>query len=517
MLVGARQVLTCAHVVSDRTDSVPESMVFVDFVSVSGTPWVTARVAEGGWIPVNDDESGDLALLDLDGEASSKVTAPLLRLPMPDRGRPVHAFGFPEGAEQLGIEASAKLAGEGGPGGEWIQLNSESNDTRVTGGFSGAGVVDDTTRGVIGMVVMEYVREQPTVSWMIPVETILRHLPRLAGCVAGPTAVDRELATVAHVSPAQGDVARRYGRWFRRAGPPVRLVVTGEQGSSVSRGLRSMIVLADREQRPRDAGRPGERSVPPIGGVDLAVDAAKKTVKELSARVAERFGSSTDPRRGVPATFVVYGVDAAEDPDALLRDLLKPLADKGMRLLLAFRRETSSAWELARSLWPGGNDPDDHPDVTRTRLADLAALIAAIAEQEDELRRYRAYVAERISDVPDLPQRAFAVRARLSAVRAAPTDTAGLEEAEEAAERAVLRQDKFRRQLDALVERWRELRHRLEAYHAMAVDRGFAEDVHLDQYYRRAQEELWRGPSDLAVAARLVREYRAAIGDGEER
>jgi serine/threonine-protein kinase PknG len=512
MLVGEKQVLTCAHVVGEASKSdAPDGMVVVEFVSVRGTPLVRAKVAEGGWIPVHNDESGDLALLDLldPDEKSPREYAPMQRGDF--RGRRVQAFGFPEGAEQIGVNADATVSDWAGPGGEWIQLNSQPDDTRVTNGFSGAAVVDEETGAVIGMVVMAYARDRPSVSWMTPVETILHYLRDLSDCVAGSPAVDGELAAVDNVSPAQGGVAQKWGGFFRRIGPPVRLVVTGEPGSSVTAGLRSMIVLADRERRPRSSGPPGDRTVPPIGSVDLAVNASGKTVEELSARINDRFEPSTDSRRRLPATLVVDGVDDADDPEALLRKLLKPLADDGIRLLLGFRRESSQAWQLARSLWPGGDKPDDHPDVVRDRLDELGDRIAYLAKLEAELRRYRASVAEQIADVPDLKERAFALRAWLTALRGAPIDTAGLNEAEEAAARTGLRLEEFRRRLDAVVDRRDELLRLLAAYHKVAVNRGLAEDIHLDGYYRRAEDALWRAPCDLAVAARLVGDYREAI------
>jgi serine/threonine-protein kinase PknG len=516
MLVSTGQVLTCAHVVSDGPRSaVEDATVLVDFVSLPGTPAVSARVAEGGWIPIAEDGSGDLAVLDLadvpDALDPERMSAPLRRAAGLE-GRPVSAFGFPRGAEDHGINAKAEVSGRGGPGGEWIQLDSPPDDRRVTRGFSGAGVVDKETGSVIGMVVMEYIRDRPTVSWMVPIETILRYLPRLSRCVAGGTAVDDKLVPVPveSVSPPE-DFSRRWGSFFKRAGPPVRLVVTGGPGSPASSGLRSMVVLADRERRPRSSGRPGDRAVPPVGSVDLAVDASGKTVEELSARITDRFEPSTDPRRRSLAALVVDGVDDAADPEGVLRDLLEPLAAGGTRLLLGFRRESSKAWELARLLWPGGDKPDDHPDVVRDRLDELAGRIGHLADLVDELRRYRAEVAEQISDVPELTERPFAHRARLSALRSAPIDTARLDDAEEAAERAGLRLAEFRRQLDAAVDRREELLRLLAEYHEMAVDRGLAEHIRLDRHYRRAEDEFWHRPTDLAVAARRVGDYRDAI------
>jgi serine/threonine-protein kinase PknG len=514
MLVPTGQVLTCAHVVSDGPYSaVEDATVLVDFVSLPETPGVRARVAEGGWIPIGDNGSGDLALLDLvkkpDALDPERMSAPLRRA-AGSWGRPVHAFGFPRGAEQHGINAKAETSGPGGPGMEWIQLDSPPDDRRVTRGFSGAAVVDAEAGAVIGMVVMEYVREQPTVSWMIPIETILGYLPRLSRYVAGRAAFDKDFVPNNGVSPPE-DFSRKWGSFFKRVGPPVRLVVTGGPGSPVYSGLRSMVVLADREQRPRSSDRPGDRAVPLVGSVDLAVDASGRTVDELSVLINERFEPSTNPRRRLPVALVVDRVDDAADPVAVLRDLLEPWAGDGIRLLLGFRRESSKAWEQARSRWPGGDKPDDHPDVMRDRRDELADRIDHLIDLENELRKYRAEVAEQISDVPKLTERAVALRARFSALLMAPDDIALLDAAEEAAERQSLRLEEFRHRLDTMMDRRDDLLRLLARYHDTAVHRGLAEDIDLDAHYRRAEDALWHGPSDLAVAARRLGDYREHI------
>ncbi len=467
---------------------------------------MTGRVAPGGWVPVHEDMTGDIAVLDLDSSPPPDAgAAPLRRLV--GWGRSVHAFGFPDGAQEYGVNAVPVLSGPGGPGGEWIQLDSPSDDRRITGGFSGAAVVDQETGAVIGMVVMEYVREQPAVSWMIPVETIvrhLRHLPAIVACVAGGAAVDEELTANAAEDTAAVS-SQEFGLWFRRAGRPVRLVVTGDVSSRRSSGLRRMILLADRELRPEVGAGAGE-DLPPVGGVDLAVEATGKTVAALRDRIRNRFAPG-DARRGQPVTIVVDGVDDAIAPEDLLRDVLKPLADNGARLLLGFRRTSSPAWELARSLWPGQDKPDDHPDVLDTRVTELAERITELAEREARLVDYRAHVATRVAGAAEVPRRALRLAGNL-----AGRDPGTVTRTELAVERASRRLTALERELDALLERRRELRARLWSYHGLATDRGLAEDRGVADAHERAHDELHRHPVDLTLAAELVDAYRAAIG-----
>ncbi|CRK56672.1 hypothetical protein [Alloactinosynnema sp. L-07] len=539
LVVCTRQVLTCAHVVGDRVE-IPDAKVVVEFVGMAGTPSVTARVAEGCWVPVHEDGRGDVVLLDLDSGGPQVPGAPLRRLP--SWGRRVRVFGFPDGAELPGVWAQPVMAGPGGPDGEWIQLDSPTDDTRVTRGFSGSAVTDHETGWVVGMVVSEYRTHPGNVSWMLPVETILRYQGGIVDCVAGSAAVDQELA-VGPESRIDVGLARGIASWFsRKGGPRVRLLRTGEPGSSASSGLRRMIMHADREMRPPTVDESIEGAVPPVGSVDLAVDATGKTVHALRERIVDRFGASADMWRGMSLTLVVAGVDDSAAPELLLRDLLKPLADSGVRLLLEFRRDSSPAWALARGLWPHQDMPDDHPDVLRRRLDDLAALIAEVSDREEPLLRRRDDVAARIVGVPDLRGRAVVLRLRLSALRRSAQDThvatesgrdaepqdkrivdlapldarvaAELDDLEASADRAARRLVRFEGRLTAMLERRRELRARLDAYHAMAADLGLAETVALDLPYRRANDALWRGPCDLAAAARLVGEYQAAVSAG---
>jgi hypothetical protein len=360
---------------------------------------------------------------------------------------------------------------------------------------------------------------------MCPVETILgylRDLPGLVDSVAGKAAVDKELTTdVGDISDPTP--SREFGLWFRWAGPPVRLVVTGEVSSPRSSGLRRMILLADRESRP-EVGTEVGHLVPPVGGIDLAVEATGTTVAELRTRIRERYEpGGAGPRS--PRSIVVDGVDDAAAPEELLRDVLKPLADEGVRLLLGFRRTSSPAWALAMRLWPGQDKPDDHPDVLGARVTELTRRINELATREDRLGGYRAHVADRVV----IAQRDGKVRQRACelAWRVGPlgggvsdpdpavvTRTAlAVERAERAVDRACRKVDEAWHALDVSLEELRGLRARLEAYHAMAIDRGRAEDRGLDGAYRRAHAELHRRPADLAVAARLVDAYRAAIED----
>jgi hypothetical protein len=70
----------------------------------------------------------------------------------------------------------------------------------------------------------------------------------------------------------------------------------------------------------------------------------------------------------------------------------------------------------------------------------------------------------------------------------------------------------------APIEARNELRGRLDAYRAMAHDRGLIEDPEVSRRYDEAHDALFTAPTDLAEAAALVRQYREALpGDAAER
>lgn len=534
MLLGTKYVLTCAHVLMESDSSLPaagatgpEVRVVVDFVGLHGVPSAEAWVAEDGWIAPLDDGRGDIALLELDRPQPGGSRTPLHRLPV-TWNRAVHTCGFPRHLED-GRWVGATLAGNSGPGGEWVQMTARSPNERVRAGFSGAAVVDDETGYVIGMVVGKYTDTETDLSWMIPVETIVRHVPRVTEWVSGARAADQRFATRLEPGIPDVDLARQVTTWFERGrGTANVMIVTGSSDSSVVAVLRRAIVLADRELRPAAAdeilAQAPAGTIPPLGSVDLAVDASGKTVGEVCRRIADRTGvpvdESTEPtvplHDGIaPMTVVVDGIDDAEQPEALLTQVLKPLAERGTRLLLGFRRESSPCLSIARSLTmksaPLGSE------AIRERLEQLARRVIEIGVAERETRRRHEHVASRITPVPDAPSRAVSLRLRLSALRLAAADPdrhwfrSELDTAERAAERALGQAAEVRQRLNELLATRQELRGRLDAYKTKEADRRLAEDIELATLYRQAHEVLWQAPCDLSVATASVEQYLHAV------
>jgi hypothetical protein len=182
VLLDARHVLTCAHVVGDKDRQVTVRSV------VCRPGWQTAaRVVPGSWAyREGDPPLGDVALLELDSPAACDAHATLWRAPV--SGGRVRVHGFP-GAARNGIPADAELGGDGGVQGELGFLNPVTDGRQwIERGFSGAGVLKldgDHADHVIGIVVLGYRNSGAKGAWMMPTETILHYLPDIARYAAG--------------------------------------------------------------------------------------------------------------------------------------------------------------------------------------------------------------------------------------------------------------------------------------------------------------------------------------------
>ncbi|WP_406634109.1 serine protease [Amycolatopsis sp. WGS_07] len=506
-------VLTCAHVV-ERAGG-PDTDVLVDFVGLPGTPVATGRVVPEAWVPPGRDERGDIAVLRLAERVPGSLGAPLYRMPL-SYGQAVCAYGFPEGADE-GLWTFGEVAGEGGPGCEWVQLARKNENQPISGGFSGTAVLDVETDRVVGMVVSQYKAEGDRVAWMIPVETILGYLGTERWGQGSP-AVDRtfgrELDRVAY----DPQFAREVAGWFGE-GRGVWVVVTGEAGSAKAAALDLAVVLADRE---RSAAAKELRdtlakdTLPPSGSVDLAVDAAGKTAAEVRQRLAERLDLTLeDGTQHSGRTVLVNAIDDAAEPEQLIGEVIAPLADRaarlGIRLALGFRRESSPGLTELRSRRNGAR-PDG-----------LARRISMLDKQIDELAALEEHIAElaprfAVSDIP--PPRVRRRRGAVSRLQEAADlgevawaerhveEVAGVLAADLAAAKAA------RARLDAVHDRRTELRFRLDGYGERARSAGRVEDPLLDSLYAKAWQLLYEGACDPAEAAAAVEEFGAAVRKG---
>ncbi|MBV9011739.1 MAG: protein kinase [Pseudonocardiales bacterium] len=374
ILLGTRHVLTCAHALTlsddpstesddpSTEDCAPSIEVIIDFVGLHPMRSARAWVAADGWVPPNNADGGDIALLELETAQPTGSTTPLRRIPM-TWGRAVYTGGFPAGLEN-GFWLNAKLAGNGGPGIECVQMNPISPSGPVRPGFSGAPVFDEMTQQVIGMVVSKYADSEFGFSYMLPVEAIIRHLGRVREWVGGVMSSDLSLVEDIDSQALDNTFAREIVSWIERRhdADNTLIIVTGGPDSLRSATVRRIISLADREQRPHSADprlvQAPEGTVPSAGSIHLAIDAAGKTPGEVLERIVDRTGIAADPSAEPtaelldsppPMTIVVYGIDDSQNPVMLVTDVLEPLTKRGHRLLLAFHQDLSPSLSIARS------------------------------------------------------------------------------------------------------------------------------------------------------------------------
>jgi hypothetical protein len=503
VLLANEYVLTCAHVLTGPGDEVN-----IEFVGTGYSPGVKARPVPEWHIPPSAGHRGDVALLRL-GHRLTDRKGTVLRRTALSWDRPVHMCGFSRESGQ-GAFTHSTLRGSRPPTGEWLELNAGwSGQQRVPAEFGGAGVVDDQTGYLLGIVVGAHA-DDGNPAWMAPVEVILDHIPRIAEWVTGPPVTDpvtdRVFSRPVSVDPHPGQQARDVNEWLARRGSGDCLLILAGPQAAV---LYQVVALSSRSG-PATAPDPPARTAPAAGSIDLAVDVSGKTADEFARRILDRAAIPPDGtvtpaeqvRRGVPAmTIVVDGVDVAEQPEDLLERVIRPLAEGGSRLVLGFREPSAPSLARARS-WVVGS--------VGYRLERLAARVDEVDAAERRRASLRGHIQDRASG-PDAGARLRAALSVLAAIEEPDTASAQLDRCERQTAGALRATEHDEARLRrAYVER-DQLRGCLGAYQAKANAGGLGEDVGVAAYFQKAHGLLWRSPTDLSAARNAMHEYVLAI------
>lgn len=367
VLLAPTTVVTCAHVLAPNGATTPAPRVWAHPVGVPGGVVTQARPIEGCWLPALPHNRGDLALLTLSDPQPADCVARLCADGLTP-GQRLRTVGFPKHLDD-GVVFEATLGTAGNQQSEWVPMVPTRPSHTVRPGFSGAGVVADDSRRVVGMVVGRY--DDPDSSHTadpIPVEQ------RLSFSYMIPAAViERWLAECGR----QPDGSRR--------APPA-----AEGGRLADAHLRVHERFADLTDQIAE------------------IERLERTVRRLlqsvgpGRRVAQR---STRLR----AALTPLRAMAASAPDAVAEDL-----DRFQSQLTRVRERTEHSRSVAEAALAERN-------ALRGRLDAFQARLAARGLAEDRLaaRRYRAAHALLWQAPCDVPAAARAVRAFVHTVEEA--------------------------------------------------------------------------------------------------
>jgi hypothetical protein len=182
VLVGPRQVLTCAHVVNSAlgrpqlAEEPPpsESRVTLDFPLPAPGDFLTAKVAK--WEAPKPDGSGDMALLELESQPPDQTSPAQFVNPGEVWGHPFRAFGFP-GHHMQGRDASGVLRGRNAIQRLMMEQTNEAHNFALPG-FSGTGVWDEQLEALIGITVLGEYSTQMS-AFLIPTDQLQAFWPEL--------------------------------------------------------------------------------------------------------------------------------------------------------------------------------------------------------------------------------------------------------------------------------------------------------------------------------------------------
>ncbi|MEV7204068.1 trypsin-like peptidase domain-containing protein [Streptomyces griseoluteus] len=529
VLLDDRHVLTCAHVVRDAGAAPGGTTSRLRITSVACRPeWSrTAYVAPGTWVHQEGTQRGDVALLVLDEPAGCGIRTRLWKAPI--SGGTVQVYGFPRHAP-FGMGADARLAGSGHRQGEWGLLSRMREGVPwIEPGYSGAGAMavgGEFDGHVIGIVVADYVNGDEKAAWMLPTETILTYLPAIEEFTGG----DRN----DELGPTRGEVPADV------LGDPLRLALTQEltrlldsgwsgtavvgTGGTTAVGdswLVRLVRTADPAARVgvTDAeltGSPGD-TVLGLGTIDAAYDARGRSVGDFAGYLTRRFGlPGGDPyevrrqllRRRPPACLVVGGVDRAQDPEALVEQLLGRLAararPRGLRLVLGFEGTPPPglAYDVSLDPEPLRGDP-----ARSVSAAEVQAAVGRLAVQEEAASALQLEWGVRFFAAPRLPPLAAPrLRVRLAVARATePSPELGAIHDQATQARAAL--TRFEHGLRRMVTAHEDLTTSLELHRVRAARYFGDEDRPLAERHAPAARALQTEPVDLGAARELVRRY----------
>ncbi len=338
--VAGAGVLVAEDLVLARAGEPGGGRCAVEFPGVDLRP-VPARVEEADRRPA-DGGGPDLALLRLDAPRPPADPARPCRTAVVRRAVLVH--GGPAGP------AHAEVVPGTGDGGR-VRLRRADPAVWSGDGWPGAGAVDAGTGALVGVVH----GDPHGPARLVPTETVLRHLPELAGRATGPAALPDGWLARPGDRIDDATAARWFAGWAAEHGRPVVLGVLADGGSR--------LLLAFHDQ---------------------AADSRRRAATDLTARARHAQLLRIRARLTDVAFLARTGV----------QDRMARVAPTGTaRLRAALTRAASARAHLAEPPGPsGGAEPEDLGPYERLadqawqRAADTIEELDVLITRRDDLR-----------------------------------------------------------------------------------------------------------------------------------
>lgn len=186
VLVGSRQIITCAHVVrgalklTTNPQQPPTQKIKIDFPFVAPNSFLSAQVRI--WETRQAYGSGDIAGLEITDGFVPLVSRPV-KLIITNAiselsGHSCCAYGFPERHDNGVWSYNNKIQDERSDG--TVQVTNENvTGHRIQKGFSGGALWDEELNGVVGIITTSDNEADKKVAFMLPSKTIVEICPLL--------------------------------------------------------------------------------------------------------------------------------------------------------------------------------------------------------------------------------------------------------------------------------------------------------------------------------------------------
>ena len=140
-----------------------------------------------GWFPELTTGEQDVAILELNKAIAADIVPARLGLARQSMGRQVKVYGHPDGLPE-GVWTRAEITDTTGPYGERVQVSVRNVDfgDRIEQGFSGGGVIDESSTLVVGIIVTTFTSKNRAAAWMIPTEVVALYWRRVLGMIDDP-------------------------------------------------------------------------------------------------------------------------------------------------------------------------------------------------------------------------------------------------------------------------------------------------------------------------------------------